>query len=94
MEPRTANAAARAGPKPFSFQLSHQAIKRNEHVKLAFLGLGQMGAAIAAKLLDSGYDVTVWNRSKAATESLLKQGAKAASTPAEAVREANAVLTC
>jgi 3-hydroxyisobutyrate dehydrogenase-like beta-hydroxyacid dehydrogenase len=67
--------------------------KRNEQVKSAFLGLGQMGSAIAAKLLDSGYDVTVWNRSNAASEPLVKQGAKAAATPEEAVRDADVVLT-
>ena len=62
-------------------------------MKLAFLGLGQMGAAIAAKLLDSGYGVTVWNRSQPAKELLVKQGARAAATPLEAVRDADAVLT-
>ena len=66
---------------------------RNENLQIAFLGLGQMGAAIAAKLLDSGYDVTVWNRSQAATEPLVKQGAQSASTPAEAVRDAEAIFT-
>ena len=68
-------------------------MKRNEQVKLAFLGLGQMGSAIAAKLLDSGYDVTVWNRSNAATEPLVNQGAQAAAAPSEAARDADAVLT-
>ena len=62
-------------------------------MKLAFMGLGQMGAAIAARLVSSGYDITVWNRSTAATEPLVKEGAHAVSAPAEAVRDADAVLT-
>ena len=30
--------------------------------RIAFLGLGQMGAPMAARLLAAGHDVTVWNR--------------------------------
>ena len=33
--------------------------------KIAFLGLGAMGAPMAARLVQAGYDVTVWNRTTA-----------------------------
>jgi len=34
-------------------------------MKLGFIGLGIMGSAMAANLVKAGYDVTIWNRSKA-----------------------------
>jgi len=65
-------------------------------MKIAFLGLGNMGTAMARRLLaslHSGDTLTVWNRSAAAAESLTAQGAQLAATPAEAVRVADAVFT-
>ena len=60
-------------------------------MKIAFLGLGKMGAPMARRLLDAGHEVTVWNRTRACAEAL--DGAIVATTPAEAVRSAQAVLT-
>jgi 3-hydroxyisobutyrate dehydrogenase-like beta-hydroxyacid dehydrogenase len=62
-------------------------------VKIAFLGLGNMGSPIARRLLAAGHEVTVWNRSRGRAEALTAQGASIAATPAEAVHEAEAVLT-
>ena len=62
-------------------------------MKIAFLGLGNMGSPIARRLLAAGHEVTVWNRSRGRAEALTAQGASIAATPAEAVREAEAVLT-
>ena len=53
-------------------------------MKIGFVGLGQMGSAIAANLIGSGHEVTVWNRSPAKAQPLLAQGARLAGTPAEA----------
>ena len=61
-------------------------------MKIAFLGLGKMGTAIAARLLTQN-TVTVWNRSERATKELVEQGAIAATNSAEAVREADIVFT-
>ena len=61
--------------------------------KLAFLGLGQMGAPMAARLLAAGHDLAVWNRTPTKTEPLLSRGARRADSPAEAVRGADAALT-
>src|SRR5690348_9335904 len=55
-------------------------------MKVGFLGLGAMGAAMATNLLKAGHEVTVWNRSPAAAEPLAALGAKVAPAPAEAVR--------
>ena len=51
---------------------------------VAFLGLGRMGAPMARRVLDAGYDLTVWNRTPGRVQPLLAAGAKAAATPAEA----------
>ncbi|NBB13236.1 NAD(P)-dependent oxidoreductase [Pseudomonas sp. SLFW] len=53
-------------------------------MKIGFLGLGNMGQAIAANLLKGGHELVVWNRSPKATEPLVALGAKAATEPAQA----------
>ncbi|GAA0603754.1 NAD(P)-dependent oxidoreductase [Streptomyces crystallinus] len=61
--------------------------------KIAFLGLGNMGAPMARRLLSAGYGLTVWNRTPARAEALVADGAVAAASPAEAVRDADVVIT-
>jgi 3-hydroxyisobutyrate dehydrogenase len=61
--------------------------------KVAVLGMGTMGAAMARSLLRAGFDVTVWNRTSEKTKPLAEAGARAASDPADAVRDADVVLT-
>lgn len=60
---------------------------------IAFLGLGAMGARMARRLLDAGHDLVVWNRSAGKAASLESAGARVASSPAEAARDADVVLT-
>lgn len=62
-------------------------------VKVAFIGLGRMGHGMAGRYLDAGFDVAVWNRSKAKAEDLIARGARWASSPAEAAEGADAVVT-
>ncbi len=62
-------------------------------MQIAFLGTGRMGSAIVALLIKNGHAVTVWNRTKSRLEPLVQQGATAASTPAEAVKTAEAVFS-
>lgn len=52
--------------------------------KIAFLGLGRMGAAMAGRLVRAGHRVNIWNRSKAKADPLIADGAIWAPTPAEA----------
>ena len=47
-------------------------------MKVGFIGLGQMGAGIAANLITAGHEVTVYNRSIEKTEPLVARGARAA----------------
>ncbi len=62
-------------------------------MKIAFLGLGNMGAPMAKRLLGAGHEVTVWNRTPARAEPLAASGAKIASTPADAARGAELAIT-
>ncbi|GLI26561.1 putative oxidoreductase [Agromyces rhizosphaerae] len=52
---------------------------------LGFLGLGSMGRGMAARLVGAGHDVVVWNRSTGPVDELVAAGARAATTPAEAL---------
>ncbi|MFI6265017.1 NAD(P)-dependent oxidoreductase [Micromonospora sp. NPDC051006] len=60
---------------------------------IALLGTGTMGTAIGHRLLATGRRLVVWNRTPARTDSLVAAGARAAATAAEAVRDADVVIT-
>ena len=60
---------------------------------IGFIGLGLMGEGMAANLVKAGFDVTVYNRTAAKTGALARQGAKVASTPAEAAVPDGVVIT-
>jgi len=62
-------------------------------VKVAFIGLGNMGSHMARNLLRARHDVTVWNRTLAKAEDLRAQGAEVAQSPAEAAKEVEVVIT-
>jgi 3-hydroxyisobutyrate dehydrogenase-like beta-hydroxyacid dehydrogenase len=53
---------------------------------VGFIGLGNMGSAIARDLIEAGHKVTVWNRTEARMQMLIDAGATFASSPAEAAR--------
>ena len=53
-------------------------------MKVGFIGLGRMGAAMAANLLKAGHDITVWNRSPDRADPLVEAGARRATSPREA----------
>ena len=61
-------------------------------MKVGFIGLGHMGAGMAASLLKAGHDVTVYNRTRSKVETLVAQGARAAASVSNACR-GDAVLT-
>lgn len=61
-------------------------------MRVSVLGAGIMGSAVTASLLRHGHEVTVWNRSLERARPLGDAGATVASTPAEAIRDAEAVL--
>jgi 3-hydroxyisobutyrate dehydrogenase len=55
-------------------------------------GLGKMGSAIARNLLDRGYRVSAWNRTRGAVDELTAAGATACETPEALVADADAVV--
>jgi 3-hydroxyisobutyrate dehydrogenase-like beta-hydroxyacid dehydrogenase len=61
--------------------------------RIAFLGLGQMGAPMAARLLEAGHDLTVWNRTPAKADPLVEKGARLAANPRDAAQGAEAIIT-
>jgi 3-hydroxyisobutyrate dehydrogenase-like beta-hydroxyacid dehydrogenase len=61
-------------------------------MNVGFIGLGRMGAGMAANLLNAGHQVTVYNRTPGKAKALIAQGAKAAAGAAEACH-GDAVMT-
>ncbi len=53
---------------------------------VGFVGIGQMGAGMAGRLLDAGHAVAVWNRDPAKVAALVARGARHARSPADAAR--------
>lgn len=62
-------------------------------MKIAVLGMGQMGHALASRLLDTGFELNVWNRSPGRCGDLVARGAKEADNVPVAVAGAIVVLT-
>ncbi len=62
--------------------------------QVAFLGLGTMGAAMAANLARAGYPVTAWNRSPGRAPELDDLGVTRAATPAEAAGAVDVAVLC
>ena len=60
--------------------------------KIAYLGLGTMGAGMASNLLKAGYKLTVWNRSAEKCKPFARKGARLAESPADATRDADLVI--
>lgn len=62
-------------------------------MRVGVAGLGKMGAAIAARLLECGNEVIVWNRSPDKAKPLVEAGAKLAATPVELAAQSEAIAT-
>jgi len=62
-------------------------------MKVAFIGLGNMGSGIAECVLNGGFDLTVWNRTASKMEPLVAKGARSAASLKEAVTDADVVIT-
>jgi 3-hydroxyisobutyrate dehydrogenase-like beta-hydroxyacid dehydrogenase len=61
-------------------------------MKVAFLGLGRMGAPMAAHVVKAGHDLTVWNRTPGKAAELVELGATEAKSVASAVTGAEVVV--
>jgi len=63
-------------------------------MKIAFIGMGTMGAPMALNILNAGYDVVVHNRHRDKEKPVAEAGAARATSPAEAADGADVVITC
>ena len=64
-------------------------------MKVAFVGLGDIGGLMAAHLARDPFDLVVWNRTAAKAEAFARDHkARVAATPARAVKDADVVITC
>ena len=61
-------------------------------MKLGWIGLGNMGSPMSKRLIDAGYPVTVYNRSKAKEESLKMMGAAVASSPLSLIDQVDVII--
>src|ERR1043166_1271371 len=62
-------------------------------MQIGIAGLGRMGAAVAARLIEVGHTLTVWNRSPEKAKPLVDAGAKQAATPEDLAEHSQAVIT-
>src|SRR5271157_1044599 len=77
---------------------SHNVRARDEasgvqRMKIGVAGLGAMGSAIAARLLEVGHQVTVWNRTAAKVKPLTDAGAAAVADPVAVAAASDTVIT-
>ena len=64
----------------------------DRHTKIAFLGMGLMGSRMATRLLQAGFEVAVWNRTRSACDALIDLGAT--DLALQNIAEYPVVLTC
>jgi 3-hydroxyisobutyrate dehydrogenase len=62
-------------------------------MKIGIAGTGRMGTAIGQRLLSTGHDLVVWNRTLEKTEELVSKGARAVGSPRELASSADVVIT-
>jgi 3-hydroxyisobutyrate dehydrogenase-like beta-hydroxyacid dehydrogenase len=62
--------------------------------KLGYLGLGMMGLPMSRRLVNAGYDVTVWNRSTSKASALVEAGATLAASPREVATSVSIIFMC
>ncbi len=78
-----------------AYQVATKAYETAAPHRVAFVGLGTMGAPMAAHLLRAGHTVTVYNRTAAKAQAWVAQfGGRSAPTPGEAAEGAQVVFTC
>ena len=63
-------------------------------VKIGIIGTGMLGEAVGLHLLDSGYSVSVYNRTKSKTKNLEEKGAHVAEVPSAVAESSDLIITC
>jgi 3-hydroxyisobutyrate dehydrogenase-like beta-hydroxyacid dehydrogenase len=65
----------------------------NEHTRLGFIGIGNMGSRMARRLLDHGYQLMAYNRNREPAEALVRYGATVAGSIAELAAKSDVILS-
>ncbi|MGB7087382.1 MAG: NAD(P)-dependent oxidoreductase [Phormidesmis sp.] len=63
-------------------------------MKVAFIGLGTMGAPMALNVLQAGHSLTVYNRTREKAQAIVEAGGAIADSPQQAARSAEIIVTC
>jgi len=63
-------------------------------VKIGIIGTGMLGEAVCLHLLDSGYSVSVYNRTKSKTKNLEEKGADVSELPSVVAESSDLIITC
>jgi 3-hydroxyisobutyrate dehydrogenase-like beta-hydroxyacid dehydrogenase len=63
------------------------------NVNISLVGLGKMGAPLAGRILDAGFALAVWNRTRDRTEPFVERGASVLERPGEALQRADVCIT-
>ena len=61
--------------------------------KIGFIGTGIMGSAMVGHLMDAGFEVSVYNRTKSKAEKLIERGARWCETAGECAKNQDVVIT-
>lgn len=61
---------------------------------VGYIGLGEIGAPMARRILDAGYKLIVWNRTREKAEAIFEAGAEIAASPADMAAKADIIFTC
>ncbi len=62
-------------------------------MNIGFIGLGTMGTVMCQRLIESGYELTVWNRTQEAASPILKRGAKWSDSPMNVAKVSDVVIS-
>lgn len=62
--------------------------------RIGFIGLGIMGSGMARNLVEKGFDVVVWNRTREKMEPLVEAGAEPADSPRQVAERCDIVMIC
>jgi 3-hydroxyisobutyrate dehydrogenase-like beta-hydroxyacid dehydrogenase len=80
-------------PRPFVYSYWTVGYSPDQRLAVGLIGLGNMGTAIAERLLDAGYRLVVYNRTPEKAAPLAARGAEVAATPADLAERVDVVLT-
>ena len=72
----------------------HGDVTTTQQTAVGFLGVGEMGSALARAVIRAGHPTNVWNRSPVKATALIDDGARAATTASEAIDAAELIVVC